>query len=232
MGGVPARVATGFTAGTYDPSTHEWVVSDVDAHAWVEAWFPHYGWIRFDPTPGADPALGGRVPIAPSTDFGTASPLPHGLGLPSRLPGPVAKRAAHGSGGPPPLLLAGLLAAALVASALLIGVFRAGRAREPEQLVAELERAMARTGQPVATGMTLAVLERRVRGRPEAEQYIRAIRLTRFGSAGAPPTLHQRRALRAELRAGLGITGALRALWALPPRWHAPKALWGTPRGA
>ncbi len=51
MGGVPARVAAGFTSGTYETRDHTWVVTDIDAHAWVEAWFPRYGWVRFDPTP-------------------------------------------------------------------------------------------------------------------------------------------------------------------------------------
>jgi hypothetical protein len=72
--------------------------------------------------------------------------------------------------------------------------------------------------------MTLAGLERRVRGRAEAEAYIRTIRLIRFGIGGEQiPTLRQRRALRAELRAGLGLGGAVRALWALPPRWTPPR---------
>ena len=30
----------------------EWVVSDRDAHAWVEVWFRGWGWLPFDPTPG------------------------------------------------------------------------------------------------------------------------------------------------------------------------------------
>ena len=50
--GVPARVAVGFTSGTYDSRKHEWTVSDHDAHAWVEVWFRGYGWLSFDPTPG------------------------------------------------------------------------------------------------------------------------------------------------------------------------------------
>ena len=29
----------------------EWIVSDHDAHAWVEVWFRGYGWLPFDPTP-------------------------------------------------------------------------------------------------------------------------------------------------------------------------------------
>ena len=51
MGGVPARVSVGFTPGSYDGATHSYIVTDQDAHAWVEVWFPRYGWVRFDPTP-------------------------------------------------------------------------------------------------------------------------------------------------------------------------------------
>jgi transglutaminase-like putative cysteine protease len=49
--GVPARVAVGFSSGRYDTKHHRWVVTDHDAHAWVEAWFRGYGWLPFDPTP-------------------------------------------------------------------------------------------------------------------------------------------------------------------------------------
>lgn len=50
--GIPSRVAVGFTTGT--PPTgpgKPYVVSDRDAHAWVEVYFPSYGWLPFDPTP-------------------------------------------------------------------------------------------------------------------------------------------------------------------------------------
>ena len=50
--GVPARVAAGFTSGKYDERKKEWVVTDHNAHAWVEVYFPGYGWLPFDPTPG------------------------------------------------------------------------------------------------------------------------------------------------------------------------------------
>jgi transglutaminase-like putative cysteine protease len=48
--GVPARVAAGFVPGRYRDGV--WHVTDHDAHTWVEIWFPHYGWLPFDPTPG------------------------------------------------------------------------------------------------------------------------------------------------------------------------------------
>jgi len=48
--GIPARVATGFTSGDYRDGV--WNVTDHNAHAWVEVWFPGQGWVSFDPTPG------------------------------------------------------------------------------------------------------------------------------------------------------------------------------------
>jgi transglutaminase-like putative cysteine protease len=50
--GIPARVAAGFTSGSYDDDKHEWKVTDHEAHTWVEAYFPGWGWMPFDPTPG------------------------------------------------------------------------------------------------------------------------------------------------------------------------------------
>jgi hypothetical protein len=47
--GVPARVAVGFTAGIDDGGSR--TITTSDAHAWVEAWFPRFGWTAFDPTP-------------------------------------------------------------------------------------------------------------------------------------------------------------------------------------
>jgi transglutaminase-like putative cysteine protease len=48
--GIPARIAAGFVPGHYQDGT--WTVTDHDAHTWVEVWFPRYGWLSFDPTPG------------------------------------------------------------------------------------------------------------------------------------------------------------------------------------
>lgn len=50
--GVPARVAVGFTGGRELNGYRS--ITTADAHAWVEAWFPGYGWMTFDPTPLTD----------------------------------------------------------------------------------------------------------------------------------------------------------------------------------
>jgi transglutaminase-like putative cysteine protease len=49
--GLPARVAIGYQAGT-ETEDGTFLVQTKDAHAWVEVYFPDYGWLPFEPTPG------------------------------------------------------------------------------------------------------------------------------------------------------------------------------------
>jgi hypothetical protein len=229
MGGVPARVAVGFTPGRHDAGTHSWVVTDFDAHAWDEAWFPHYGWVRFDPTPATDPARSGHLPGSTSstTDLAatgnglSASKTGHGLtaGGRRRPTSHAGSLRLHGRGGSAdlqwiaPVVVAMLLALALVATKPL---------RSADALVDELDGALRRIGRPLPAGATLSWIERRVGASADAAAYVRALRLARFGAAGGLPTRAQRRALRRQLRLGQGLFGTLRAVWALPPRWATP----------
>jgi transglutaminase-like putative cysteine protease len=74
---IPARVAVGFTTGTrddFDPTL--WTVTGRQAHAWVEVYFPDYGWVTFEPTPGRAPA-GGDAWLG---DIGAAQANPGGGG--------------------------------------------------------------------------------------------------------------------------------------------------------
>ena len=48
--GIPTRLVSGFGQGTFNDIAHRNVVHDDDAHVWVESYFPHYGWIPFEPT--------------------------------------------------------------------------------------------------------------------------------------------------------------------------------------
>jgi protein-glutamine gamma-glutamyltransferase len=78
--GVPARVAVGFTSGTWKEGV--WTVTDHQAHAWVEAWFAGWGWLTFDPTPGRGTISATYTVASDSADARAA------LGLPDLAPVP------------------------------------------------------------------------------------------------------------------------------------------------
>ena len=71
--GIPARVAAGFTSGKREDGG--WTVTDHNAHAWVEVWFPDYGWLAVRPDAGARharrrttaPRRPGSTPATPPT---------------------------------------------------------------------------------------------------------------------------------------------------------------------
>ncbi|HEV2056734.1 MAG TPA: transglutaminaseTgpA domain-containing protein, partial [Methylomirabilota bacterium] len=60
--GIPARLATGYGTGDYDPVLNQAIVRERDAHAWVEVWFAGHGWVPFDPTPGVSGLAATRFP--------------------------------------------------------------------------------------------------------------------------------------------------------------------------
>ncbi len=94
--GIPARLATGYATGDYDPVLNQAIVREHDAHAWVEVWFPGHGWVPLDPTPGADPlaatrfpshwAAGGVARLIPHLEIGAPVAALGSLGLLGVLP--------------------------------------------------------------------------------------------------------------------------------------------------
>jgi hypothetical protein len=227
MGGVPARVAAGFSPGSYSSRRGEWVVRDIDAHSWVEAYFPGYGWVTFDPTPGDSPA---RSQISFRLPGGGGDDRPPQGALGERPePGP---RATDTGGGREGGAWWGWLAVAVVGAVGLAGAWLAvRRPRHPpprDPALAELERALRRTGHPAEPRTTLRALELRFAGEPAAAGYVSALRTTRFGYGARAPTGSQRRGLRRALAREAGFAGRARALWAVPPqvRGRARRRRW------
>jgi transglutaminase-like putative cysteine protease len=217
MGGVPARVASGFTSGSYDAGQKEYVVRDFDAHSWVEAWFPGYGWVTRDPTPAAAPARNQPGDLRGLLSSGRAPGAPNLPG--DRASDPHSSKVSSGGGtGWVTLAALGLLAA-LAATAGALFARRRRRRRPPaaQRPMAEFERALRRARFEGDPGTTLSGIERRFSGWPGAAGYIRALRDQRYSGRPAEPTPEQRRGLRAALARDAGV---LRSWWALPPRPH------------
>lgn len=133
--GIPARLAVG-----YLPPGSDGIVLSSSAHAWVEVYFPGYGWASFDPTGGngAAPVAYAEGPVAGPTPGATpvASGALGGLGR-----GALEGESEFGGGGLPGEAGASLLPVVLfgVAGAAGLGLAAMAwwrRSRRPPDVVA------------------------------------------------------------------------------------------------
>jgi len=127
--GIPVREAVGYVPGSYDPITDLYQVHANDAHAWVQVWFPGYGWQNFDPT--------AVVPLSSPSPGATAL---HDVGSALRRIPPV------------PLVVV------LAATGLVVVVVRWRRSRPAtwaERVARLTERAGRRAGRPRRASETL-----------------------------------------------------------------------------
>ncbi|HEX5980306.1 MAG TPA: transglutaminaseTgpA domain-containing protein [Thermoleophilaceae bacterium] len=234
MIGVPARVAAGFSPGSYNRDSEEYRVRDLDAHSWVEVYFTGIGWVPFDPTPIRAPAQSQSSGLlATSAARGDAGEVTN------RRAGVAAERAQPGAGGEledeggPSWLLRlvalFMLAALAGAGAWVVLRVRAQRDLTPEQRaeaqLAELRRALARLDWEMPAATTLLGLERRL-GRtagPASARYAAGLRAHRYDPrAPSAPDPSDRRALRRELSSRAGLSGRLRGMLAIPPGGPRP----------
>jgi transglutaminase-like putative cysteine protease len=99
--GLPARMAIGYASGTYDSDLAQYVVTEAEAHSWVEIYFPEYGWIEFEPT-AAQPVTdrSGQIPQPEPVREALSPPAPPAPQFSwwLLLPGGLALLAAGGVG--------------------------------------------------------------------------------------------------------------------------------------
>jgi Transglutaminase-like superfamily/TgpA N-terminal domain len=98
---IPARYVEGYLPGKpEDDGT--WDVAMNAAHAWVEVYFPGFGWLRFDPTPGNDD--NGRQPtVLPVGTPIAVRPSPSATATESPAPEPSPTEPAVTTSVPPPV---------------------------------------------------------------------------------------------------------------------------------
>ena len=63
--GIPSRYVLGYASGSRQGGTGPFEVLDLNYHSWVEAYFPGYGWIPFEPTPPNAVEFGRGDTVAP-----------------------------------------------------------------------------------------------------------------------------------------------------------------------
>jgi hypothetical protein len=182
LAGVPTRVVTGFATGKRT-GEHTYDVRDEDAHAWIEVYFPGYGWVPFNPTPAS-----AEAEIAPETDVLATGSATSGI-----------------SSGTSATALSVLALVALIAA-----VWRLRRSRPPTPLGELLARLAP---EPVGPSTTLTALRPRLAAiGPAVTALADQTERARFAADGTAEPAHPHlRVLRALVR-DVGAWRAARSL--------------------
>ncbi len=133
--GIPALLVNGYGPGSAPNAATRrttgedvWNVSSNDAHSWVEAYFPGYGWIPFEPTPPStagdyQPFGRGALGVTGAPPSGSTPVPSRAATAPSLNPRLAGGSGASGSGGGRTVLLG--LGGVAGAAILLLALFAA-----------------------------------------------------------------------------------------------------------
>jgi transglutaminase-like putative cysteine protease len=97
--GIPTRIVNGFSSGHYAMDGKLWIVDGSDAHSWVQAYLPNYGWISFEPTPGFSLDSAPPPPFSPSP-----TPTPKHQAQPVPQPTPIVQKTPRVKPQPTPIV--------------------------------------------------------------------------------------------------------------------------------
>ena len=152
MDGFPARYVLGYLPGHLDQHTPIEQVTAQQRHAWVEVYFPSYGWIPFDPTGGSI----GQPTLLPAGSDVNASPTPSSSDLePGRTVAPdVTPRHSDGgststatdNGGPGGMLLPAVISFVVLLALILLWRRRPRRLQGPDTVYRGVVRLASRLG--------------------------------------------------------------------------------------
>ena len=197
--GIPARLVEGYLPGERDATGVE-TIRRSRAHAWVEAWFPGYGWVDFDPTAG----VGQPQAIDAGPPIPTATPGPSGA--PGATPRPTRGAGIDEPGGPagggstPPrtpgigpiiVLVIPMVLALLVLAAVWLRR-RLGRPVQPEVVYRTVVGMAGRLGHPRRPTQTVyeylgSLSDAVPTARPELQLVARSTVETTYGRRRLPP---------------------------------------------
>ena len=68
--GVPARFIAGWGPGEYIPDAEMFLIRDADRHGWTQVYFPEFGWIDYEVTPGQASPARGQLPFVIGEEVG------------------------------------------------------------------------------------------------------------------------------------------------------------------
>jgi transglutaminase-like putative cysteine protease len=197
--GIPARLIEGYLPGDVDTAGTE-TIRKSRAHAWVEAYFPGFGWVDFDPTAsvGAPQAIDEGPPVATPTPAasGAAGASPR----PTRRDGIDEPDGPAGGGSTPPrtpgigpiiVIILPLSAVLLVAGVLWIRR-RLARPVQPEIVYRTVARMAGRLGHPRRPTQTVyeylgSLSDAVPSARPELQLVGRSTVETTYGRRRLPP---------------------------------------------